>query len=139
MNPIAVEVFGAEIRNSIGKQLSDVIEFKTIPIEQKIIEDFVIIKDQSFGPFQIKKYTNKDLTLYLMRDTSVEINIHKKYKEKTRSLIKLNEEQEQIIEQRTSHLSFTNKLLENVVKGQSELTIHQYNSKRRNPPLLGKG
>jgi hypothetical protein len=124
INPIALELFGAEIRNSIGKHLCDVMEFKTAPIEQKIIEDFVTIKNQPYGPFQIKKYTNKALTLFLMRDTSIEINIHKKYKEKTRSLIKLNEEQEQIIELRTSHLSFTNKLLENVVSLSDQMILN---------------
>jgi hypothetical protein len=124
INPIAIELFGAEIRNSVGKQLSGVMEFKTTPIEQKIIEDFVVVKNLPYGPFQIKKYTNKDLTLYLMRDTSTEINIHKKYKEKTRSLIKLNEEQEQIIELRTSHLSFTNRLLENVVSLSDQMILN---------------
>jgi hypothetical protein len=127
-NPTAQEVFGSTIRNCLGKNLFELIKFQTSPIENKIVEGLITLDSQDLGPFQIKKFANDDLITYLLRDTSFEINIHKKYKERTQALIQLNQEQERIIEQRTSNLSFANKLLENVVS-LSRQTIFNFDHK----------
>jgi hypothetical protein len=124
VNSIAQETFGKEVRQSIGKSLSSVITFKAEPIEQKIVETKINIGREDFGVFQVMQITQDTLTLFIMRDTSYEIKIHDKYKEKTKALIQLNQDQEKIIEQRTQHLSFANKLLENVVSIADQVVLY---------------